>query len=223
MRATLLALLSLLACACTPGPYPLDVFSEMHYTSSQRRLEPRRLAPGPDAVPLRGARPALAFDRAAGRQDPLQPDDAVLARARQLYEVNCAMCHGADGTGGRARDNLPAIPDFTADSWHKRRSDPQLVVSILDGKGVEMPAFRDKVTREQARDLVAFIRAFAPGTTQPAGAASDDFEGRFRQLREEFEGLRRQRESGSSPSFQLKSKGAPPPRSTGSSPTGSPP
>jgi hypothetical protein len=114
---------------------------------------------------------------------------------------------------------LPAIPDFTAPGWHQRRTDSQLIVSVLEGKGTDMPPFRDKVAREQARDLVAFVRRFAPGTTaQPAAAAPDDFETRFRQLLEEFEGLRRQNSSGSPPSAQPKSRVAPPLSVTGSSP-----
>jgi hypothetical protein len=104
---------------------------------------------------------------------------------------------------------LPAIPDFTVRAWHERRTDPQLIVSIQEGKGTDMPSFRDKVAREQARDLVAFLRGFAPGSTpQPAAAPADDFEARFRQLMAEFEGLRRQDPSGSPPAAQPKSQAA---------------
>jgi hypothetical protein len=102
------------------------------------------------------------------------------------------MCHGPDGTGSGARDNLPAIPDFTARAWHEKRSDAQLVVSILDGRGTGMPPFRDKVARERVRDLVGFIRTFGPGATQAPDSVPDDFEIRFRKLTEEFEDLSRQ-------------------------------
>jgi hypothetical protein len=67
-----------------------------------------------------------------------------------------------------------------------------LVVSVLDGKGTGMPAFRDKLSREQVRDLVAFVRAFDPSQERSAGAAPDQFEARFRELEKEFEDLRRQ-------------------------------
>jgi hypothetical protein len=102
---------------------------------------------------------------------------------------------------------MPAIPDFTVRPWHERRTDSQLIVSILEGKGTDMPSFRDKLPREQVRDLVAFLRGFAPGSTpQPAAAPADDFEARFRQLMEEFEGLRRQDPSGPPPAAQPKSQ-----------------
>jgi uncharacterized membrane protein len=76
-------------------------------------------------------------------------------------------CHGADGTGGRARDSLPEIPDFTAIDWQGRRSDAQLLAGILDGKGPEMPPFRAKMSEEQARGLTAYVRAFAPTADRP--------------------------------------------------------
>ncbi len=80
----------------------------------------------------------------------------------KLYQKLCSMCHGPDGKGTGMRASLPAIPDFADIKWHEGRSDPRLIVSVLDGKGVGMPPFRDKVGREQVRDLVAFIRAFTP-------------------------------------------------------------
>jgi hypothetical protein len=115
---------------------------------------------------------------------------------------------------------MPAIPDFTARAWHERRADSQLIVSILEGKGTDMPAFRDKVAREQARDLVAFLRGFAPGSKpQPAAAPADDFEARFRQLMQEFEGLRRQDPSGPPPAAQPRSQATRPLRVTGAPPS----
>jgi mono/diheme cytochrome c family protein/uncharacterized membrane protein len=80
---------------------------------------------------------------------------------RELFENRCAKCHGADGTGKKARDRLPALPDFTTTSWQGGRTDSRLMASILDGKGEEMPSWRGKITKAQARRLVAYVRAFA--------------------------------------------------------------
>jgi hypothetical protein len=73
-----------------------------------------------------------------------------------------------------------------------------LLVSILDGKGTEMPSFRGKLSREQARDVIAVIRAFAPSKARPARTTLDDFEVRFKALNDEFESLRRQIQAPSS-------------------------
>jgi len=77
-----------------------------------------------------------------------------------LYAKNCARCHGKDGKGKEGRKEAPAIPDLTSHKWHGQRSDAQLVVSILDGKGKDMPAFGDKITQEQAKALVNYVRQF---------------------------------------------------------------
>jgi hypothetical protein len=113
------------------------------------------------------------------------------------------MCHGTDGRGTGASGNVPGIPDFTLRAWQDRRGDPQLAVSILDGKGKSMPSFRGKLDRGQARELVAFIRSFDPSRAAGAVAgkppvsppAAGDFEARYRQLRDEFDDLSRQMRS----------------------------
>jgi mono/diheme cytochrome c family protein len=127
------------------------------------------------------------------------PKESSIRQARLSFQRMCARCHGPDGKGSEVRESLPTIPDFSVTSWQTGRTDPQLVVSVLEGKGTAMPAFRDKVTREQARDLVTFIRTFAPVPGRPAPAAADDFKIRFQQLEKEFNELRRQIPALSSP------------------------
>src|SRR5262249_27761186 len=61
--------------------------------------------------------------------------------ARELFRQYCVKCHGADGTGNAARDRVPEIPDFTKAPWQGRRTDPQLLATILEGKD-EMPSWR---------------------------------------------------------------------------------
>ena len=82
-------------------------------------------------------------------------------------------CHGTDGTGNKARERLPEIPDFTNPSWQARRADSKLLSSVLDGKGDDMPAHRGKISKEQARGLVTYVRAFAL-TSQSPGEAEQE-------------------------------------------------
>ena len=119
-------------------------------------------------VPPNGAasKPSESPQREITR--PSVPAAAVTPAARELFQQRCVRCHGADGTGSRARRRLPEIPDFTDVAWQARRSDDaQLLASILDGKGSEMPPVRGKISEEQARGLVAYVRAFAPTTGTP--------------------------------------------------------
>src|SRR5262249_818471 len=76
-------------------------------------------------------------------------------------------CHGADGTGSEARRRQPKIPNFTDPSWQVRRSDAQLLASILNGKGKVMPPWRGTISEEQGRRLVGHVRAFAPNAASP--------------------------------------------------------
>jgi mono/diheme cytochrome c family protein/uncharacterized membrane protein len=78
----------------------------------------------------------------------------------ELFRQRCVKCHGADGTGNKARERFPDIPDFTKATWQARRDDSKLVASILDGKGEDMPAQRGKLSEEQARGLVTYVRSF---------------------------------------------------------------
>jgi len=109
--------------------------------------------------------------RPAPRQSaPLAPGTPAF---RELFLKRCVKCHGADGTGNKARDRFPEIPDFTNVSWQARRTDARLLESILDGKGEDMPPVRGKISEQQARGLVAFVRAFAPTPGKPEQAEQE--------------------------------------------------
>jgi cytochrome c oxidase cbb3-type subunit 3 len=118
----------------------------------------------------------------------------IATQGMRLFARLCTRCHGPDGRGSDMRESLPSIPDFTHRAWQEGRSDPQILASVLGGKGTGMPSFRNRLDPEQARNLLAFIRALAPvGTGSAATAtATDDFEARFEQLRHEVEDLARQ-------------------------------
>jgi mono/diheme cytochrome c family protein len=116
-----------------------------------------------------------------------------LGKAPAVFAQRCARCHDHDGTGSALRSTTPTLPNFTNLGWQQRRSDAQMVVSILEGRGTRMPAFGDRLSRADARALVAHIRTLAPqemvGVTEPA---NPDIHERFRELEEEFERLRKQ-------------------------------
>jgi mono/diheme cytochrome c family protein len=122
--------------------------------------------------------------------------------ARPLFQKRCSDCHEIDGTGSNTREILPQMPNFTNRRWQQQRSDAQLLITVLEGKGTQMPPFGGKISKEQARDLVAYIRSFVstrdldtatvPIQVKKDSDADSDFEKRFRQLEEEFDQLRKQ-------------------------------
>jgi len=150
--------------------------------------------PEPPAAPApaTGGTTSTAVRSRSFERAPAMQRDQNNREGSRIFQRFCAMCHGPDGRGTGVRENLPMLPDFTSHAWQESRSDRQLAVSVLDGKGAKMPSFAGKLASEQARDLVAFIRTFAPSPARPVSTATDEFEARFRQLNEEFENLGRQ-------------------------------
>jgi mono/diheme cytochrome c family protein len=73
----------------------------------------------------------------------------------KVYSEKCALCHGEDGKG-QTKDT----PDFTNAAWQKKESDEDFIKNIKAGKK-PMPAFEGKLSEEQIKALVQYVRAFA--------------------------------------------------------------
>jgi mono/diheme cytochrome c family protein len=72
------------------------------------------------------------------------------------YKSKCQSCHAADGSGstpaGKAMKALPFnSPDIV------NASDADLIADTQNGKG-KMPAYKGKLTDDQIKDVVAYIR-----------------------------------------------------------------
>jgi mono/diheme cytochrome c family protein len=117
------------------------------------------------------------------------PPDKLQA-ARALFKRHCTSCHGSDGTGRDSRDTTPEIPDFSSRQWQDRRSKAQLTVSIRDGRGTHMPAFRKKISDSQVDDLIELIRTFVPKSSKSL-TSPEDFERRWQELQDELDQLKR--------------------------------
>jgi ubiquinol-cytochrome c reductase cytochrome b subunit len=106
--------------------------------------------------------------RAAGAGSPSRSGPAALTGhpAAALYREHCLACHDADGRGSAAKTDVPnlSIPDFTSQKWQMEMTDSQLLAGTLDGKGTAMPPFRGKISEQDAKQLVSYIRGFAPVT-----------------------------------------------------------
>ena len=76
-----------------------------------------------------------------------------------VYERNCASCHGRNGKGlGVASPT----PDFTNRAVMSSRSDERLYDKIANGgKGTGMPAWRSRLSEQERRNVIAYIRTFA--------------------------------------------------------------
>jgi cytochrome c6 len=74
----------------------------------------------------------------------------------EIFKVKCQMCHGPDGTA-----NTPAGHAIKAASFKTpsiiQTPDPDLIAIVKNGKG-KMPAFSGKLTDDQMKAAVAYIR-----------------------------------------------------------------
>ncbi len=84
-----------------------------------------------------------------------------MARARKLYGMDCAMCHGekGDGKGDMAAD-FKNITGFTNPDLMKDLSYGELFYITRKGKG-EMPPEDNRASDRDVRNLVNYIRAKA--------------------------------------------------------------
>ncbi len=75
---------------------------------------------------------------------------AVAQDAAATFKAKCAMCHGADGKGGKMGTRDFASPEVKAET------DAQLTDIISKGKG-KMPAYTGKLKDTEIKDLVTYI------------------------------------------------------------------
>ena len=80
-----------------------------------------------------------------------------------FFQQNCTVCHGEKGDARGPDGKKLKGADFTRVRWQKRTRDDEMVDAILTGKwfGKAMPAFKDRLTKEEAQRMVTeIIRPF---------------------------------------------------------------
>lgn len=73
-----------------------------------------------------------------------------------LYKSKCQVCHGADGKGTPAGQKL-GVKDFHSPDVQKQ-TDAELIEVTKQGKG-KMPAYDKKLTDDQIKQLIKYIRS----------------------------------------------------------------
>ena len=74
--------------------------------------------------------------------------------AADVFKSKCAMCHGPDGKG-----KMAGTKDLGSAEVQKA-SDADLTATITNGKPPKMPAYKGKLTDDQIKSLVAYVRTF---------------------------------------------------------------
>ena len=123
--------------------------------------------------------PVPAQNTAANAQKaPAKPGAASYGRAKEIYAVDCAICHGATGDGKTelAHDMELKLADWTDAKSLAGRSDHDLFNLIRNGKD-KMPAeASNRAKDEDLNNLIAYIRSFsqaAPADATPTAAPTN--------------------------------------------------
>ena len=74
-----------------------------------------------------------------------------------LFKTKCAACHAADGSGNTDTGKKLETPDLRSEEVQKQ-TDAQLIDVTANGKGKKMPAYKGKLTDDQIKQLVGYIR-----------------------------------------------------------------
>jgi len=69
------------------------------------------------------------------------------------------MCHGADGSGSTATGKALKVRDLSSPEVQSQ-TDAQISDIVSNGKD-KMPAYKSKLTDDQIKGLVAYIRTLA--------------------------------------------------------------
>ncbi len=159
-----IAVLGIAAIGCFPksGTYPIEIFTEMHYSQAFRSQEPPRL----DAV--RGAEVFVGL----GTDETLaltltRERDYVPAVASHLYAVNCSVCHGDGGLGDGPVATFLTTPNLTRDGTayaappnlqdsRERLGKDALFGVVSSGINV-MPRFELLLSEEDRWDIVNYV------------------------------------------------------------------
>ena len=91
-----------------------------------------------------------------------------LASGKKVYETNCMICHRESGTGGRVTIEGKNIkPENLTEDKFKKMADAKLISYIMEGVEDEgMPAFKDKLSEGEMRDVVKYIRTALQKTSE---------------------------------------------------------
>jgi len=86
---------------------------------------------------------------------------ACAGATNEVYLKNCASCHGKDGKAQTSVAKKLGVKDLS----QSKLTDEQIEQQIRDGRpadqnSAKMPAFKDRLTAEEIKSLVAVVKEF---------------------------------------------------------------
>jgi len=109
------------------------------------------------SIPIEGA---IAIPGMGAPENPTVVDDASIARGKELFAINCQMCHGAtgEGTGPIAPFLINFKPANLTSDVVQAKSDGSIFLTISNGLDGRMPPLNENLTVSERWDVVNFVR-----------------------------------------------------------------
>ena len=166
---SLSSIVLILAAICltrSAAPYPWD--QDMVDQPSEKPQESAApLAPA-RSVPITGGEtlPAPTTEEGVFEADkaaallvnPVPATAESIERGAYFYDINCAVCHGAEGLGNGlvGLKFEPAPVDLNA-AYTQDQADGQLFFTLTRGRGA-MPFYRDALSPDERWDVVNYVK-----------------------------------------------------------------
>ena len=121
-------------------------------------------AQGPqEALPAQAPAAAPASAPAAAFKNPVKATAESQAKAKSLYAIDCAMCHGDNGNG---QTDLVKSMDLKMDDWSDPgklagKQDNELFKIIRDGKDKMPSEAEGRANDNEVWNLILYIRGFS--------------------------------------------------------------
>lgn len=108
---------------------------------------------------------SIGYAMSAQVKNPLPPlNSADSSEASRLYNINCGVCHGAEGkANGPIADKIGAVANLTTDAYIKM-ADGTMYHSINYGRN-NMGSYAAQLSRKQRWMMVQYIRLLQPKTS----------------------------------------------------------
>jgi mono/diheme cytochrome c family protein len=132
-------------------PFP----SQMVDQDSVGYVQGPRLAVPAEAIPVQG--PVLLADQPA--LEPVPATANSVQRGGVLYNIDCAVCHGAEGTGDGTLSGffMPPPADLTSQDVGEL-PDADIFLAITQGRG-DMLKLAENLSPSQRWDVVNYVRS----------------------------------------------------------------
>jgi mono/diheme cytochrome c family protein len=112
-----------------------------------------------------GTQDAAPAQSAPSATNPVRPTADSQARAKKMFVVDCAVCHGDNGNGKTdlAKDMDLTLQDWTDPKSLASKSDKELFEMIRNGKDKMPPEDASRAKDVDVWNLVIYIRGMSKG------------------------------------------------------------